>query len=405
MRILYITPFVPWPIRVRSFNLIPRLARRHEIYLLCAAWSAEEEGRAEILRGMCNQVRSVRHAEARAFLQCAAALPTAKPLRMAYFASSRMKAAVRQAVAEFSPDVIYAERWRALEYVPPGLGVPVLADPTDSMLLYNQRLMRAGRWWERLVGCEEYLKFLRYETKLARRADAVVFCSEHDLAPVRRYAPEVSYVLVPNGVDTEKFFFKQPGEEQSNTLVFTGNLGYGPNRHATRFFLEKIFPHVRREIPETKFVVVGRDAKAYFQREAERTPGLEVVDFVPDLRTYIARATVAVAPITIGVGVSNKLGEAFATGTPVVATWLPCGDMAVQDGVHLLIADEPREFAARVVRLLRKPKLRASLAARARRLVEERYDWGIVCRTMERTMLELAEGRLAPQKGWVAAAV
>jgi len=401
MRILYITPFVPWPIRVRSYNLIPRLAKRHDIHLLCLSSSAEEEARAESFTGICEKVRCVRHHKARAVLQCAAALATPTPLRMAYFASTRMQDAVRQAVAEFSPDLIYAERWRALQYIPVEVGVPVLCDPTDSMLLYNQRLMHTGRWWERLIGWEEYLKFLRYEAKLARRADAVVYCSRLDLEPVLKYAPDVPYVLVPNGVDCEKYFLKQASEEQPDTLVFTGNLGYGPNRRAVRFFLEKIFPYIRREIPAAKIVVVGKGAHAALQKEPQHTPGLEVFDFVPDLRPYIARATVAVAPITVGAGVSNKLGEAFATGTAVVATRLPCGDMAVQDGVHLFIADDPREFAARVVRLLREPALRASLTARARQLVEERYDWGIVCRAMETAMLNLAEGRLAPPKGLV----
>lgn len=399
MRILYIVPFVPWPLRVRSYNLIPRLAKQHDIYLLCASWSAEEEQRAESVSGFCKHVRILRHHKAGAVLQCAWALPTPKPLRMAYFRSARMQQAVRESFAEFSPDIIYAERWRALEYVPPSLGVPVLCDPTDSMFLYNKRLMRTGHWWERLIGLEEYLKFLRYEARLARRADAVMFCSSIDLECVRKYAPDRRYGLVPNGVDCDKYFWKRPEEEEPNTIVFTGHMTYGPNRHAVRFFLKKIFPLIRRQIPAAKFIVAGRGAKTFLRGELGNTPGLEVVDFVPELRPYIARASVAVAPITIGVGVSNKLGEAFSTGTPVVASRLAVGDMAVQDGVHLFVADEPGGFVDRVVRLLRDPELRTRLATEARRLVEEKYDWGIVCRTMELAMLGLAQCRLAPEEG------
>jgi len=405
MRILYITPFVPYPVRVRSFNLIPRLAKRHDIHLLCLSWSAEEEARGAYFADICRSVQCVRHHKARAALQCAAALASPTPLRMACFASARMRQAVREAVAEFSPDLIYTERWRALQYVPSGIGVPVLCDPTDSMLLYNQRLMRLGGWWERLVGAEEYLKFLRYEARLARHADAVVFCSRLDRDAVQRHAPGVPYVLVPNGVDCEKYFRKRADEEEPNTLVFTGNLGYRPNRHAVHFFLDNIFPLVREQIPETRFMVVGRGAREALRKESGNIPGLEVVDFVPELRPYVARATVAVAPITIGSGVSNKLGEAFATGTAVVAMRLPCGDMAVQDGVHLFIADQPAEFADRVVRLLRDSKLRASMAIRARQLVEEKYDWEIVCRTMELAMLGVARGRLAPDERLVTTAV
>lgn len=403
MRILYIVPFVPWPVRVRSYNLIPRLARRHEIYLLCLSGSPEEDERAGPLHAFCLKIRCVRHSRPRAFLQCALALATPVPLRMAYFDSARMQDAVRRAVAEFSPDVIYVERWRALQYVPVEIQVPVLCDPTDSMLLYNERLMRTGCWWERPLGLEEYLKFLRYETRLASRASAVVFCSRVDLECVRQRAPAARYVQVPNGVDCKRFFPKQPHEEEPDTIVFAGNFGYGPNRHAVRFFRQEIFALVRRQIPSAKFIAVGNGASRYLQTVARSTPGFEVVDFVPELRPYIARATVAVAPITVGVGVSNKLTEAFATGTPVVATRLACGDMPVNHREHLLIANKPSAFAERVVCLLRDPDLRARLARRARRLVEEHYDWEIVYRSMEQAMVDLARGTVSAEKQFASA--
>jgi glycosyltransferase involved in cell wall biosynthesis len=402
MRILYITPFVPWPLRVRSFNLIPRLAERHQIHLVCLSGSAEEDARVGLLSGFCHAVCCVRHTKAKALLQSAAALATPRPLRMAYFASRAMQKTVRTAVAKFSPDVIYLERWRALTYVPPNVGVPVICDPTDSMLLYNQRLIRTGRWWERLVALEETVKFRRYEARLARQADAVVFCSQIDLDCTHQYAPGVRYVLVPNGVDCQQYFQKQPQEEEPNTLVCTGNLSYGPNRHAVRFLLDEILPLVRRQIRSVKLVVAGKGSRAYLGRETRNTSGLEVVDFVPELRPYIARATVAVAPITVGAGVCNKVVEAFSTGTPVVATRLACGDMPVKDGVHLFLADQAVPFAERVVRLLRDPVLRASLVSQARRLVEEKYDWNIVYLSMERAMLDLVHGQSASDRPFLA---
>lgn len=393
MRILYILPFVPWPLRVRSNNLIPRLSREHEIYLLCLSGSYEEELRIAPLRDCCCQIQFVRHEKLRAIGNCALALPTRRPLRLAYFSSPAMQQAVGRAIAEFSPNVIYAERWRTLQYLPERAGVPVICDPTDSMLLYNRRLMRNGYWWERAIGLEEFLKFHSYEPELAQRADAVVFCSKIDLECVRSNAPSGNFYLVPNGVDTEQFFLKQPHEEEPNSIAFTGNFGYGPNRHAARFFIEQVFPSIRGEIPTARLFAVGRGARAFIQRNWSRVPGIVPVDFVPDLRPYIARATVSVAPITAGVGVSNKLGEAFSTGTPVVATRLACGDLPVSNGEHLLVAEEPREFAAKVTELLRNAALRRSLVVRARRLVEQQYDWSIVFRKLERVMLDLVKNK------------
>jgi glycosyltransferase involved in cell wall biosynthesis len=390
MRILYLLPFVPWHIRVRSFNLIPRLAKDHEIYLVCLSGSPEEDARAEPLRKYCSHLAVVRHRRSRAVLQCALALATPLPLRIAYFSSKPMQQSVLRALSEFAPDIIYVERWRALQYLPTDRSVPVVCDPTDSMLLYNQRLMHTGLWWERVVGWEEALKFRSYEGKLAESVDAVVFCSRVDLECVRRVAPAANYAIVANGVDRKVFHLKDPSEEEPNAIVFTGNFAYRPNRHAVDFFLNEIFPLIRKEIPDAMFLAVGSRATRYLGKEAQSIPGFKVVDFVPDLRSYIAKASVAVAPITVGAGVSNKLGEAFATGTAVVATSLACGDMGVRNGEHLLVADDAGAFAERVVYLLRNPHIRRELAERASLLVAEHYDWKAVYRTMEQVMLNLA---------------
>jgi glycosyltransferase involved in cell wall biosynthesis len=388
MRILYIVPFVPWQAKVRSFNLIPRLSRRHEIYLVCVSSSEPSAVQQVWLRKFCKKTVHVRHSGLKGMLQCAAALPTRTPLRLAYCRSKMAKEAVRRVYEEVRPDVVYVERWRALQFVPEGREAPVVCDPTDSMTLYNRRLMKGGAWWERLVGWEEYWKFLEYEGKLARVPDVCVFCSRIDMQCVKEQAPEVQYELVPNGVDCEKLFFKEESEEEPGRLVFTGNFKYRPNCHAAKYFLEEIFPRIRREVPGAKFMAVGNGAAKALAEYGGR-PGFEAVDFVPDLRPYLAKAPVAVAPLTVGAGVSNKLAEGFAVGTAVVATRLACGDLPVKSGHELLIAEGAEEFAKQSVKLLGDAGLRRQVALRARVLVEQQYDWEIVSKKMEAVMQRL----------------
>jgi glycosyltransferase involved in cell wall biosynthesis len=390
MKILYIVPFVPWAVKVRSFNLIPRLARRHEITLVCVSSADPSAQQKSWLAKYCKEIVHVRHGRLKGMAQCAAALPTRTPLRIAYCKSNTAEEVVRRLYEKVRPDVVYVERWRALQFLPQEGKAPVVCDPTDSMTLYNRRLMQVGVWWERLVGWEEYRKFLRYEGKLARRADVCVFCSRVDMECVKEQAPEVKCELVPNGVDCEKFFFKEESEEEPGTLVFTGSFEYRPNCHAVKFFLEKIFPEIRKEVPEAKLVAVGNGAAEALAAYRGRM-GFEAVDFVPDLRPYLAKAAVVVAPLTVGAGVSNKLAEGFAVGTPVVATPLACGDLPVKSGEQLLIGTSAREFADHVVRLLRDPGLRRQMAVRARRLAEEQYNWETVSRKMELVMQRLVE--------------
>ncbi len=398
MRILYITPFVPWPVRIRSWNLIPRLSRRNEIFLLCLTASADEEKRAEHLRSFCQEVQCVRHRKVRALTQCALTVLTPVPLRMAYFRSPAMKAAVKRALADFAPDVIYLERWRLLPCIPRDSGVPILCDPTDSMLLYNTRLIRGGAWWEKLIGLEEGAKFLACEPKLARRANLIVYCSDVDLECVRRRAPDARFAIISNGVDCRKFFFKKPEEEQNGRIVFTGNFKYRPNRHAANYFIHRVYPRVRQHVPGSRFVLVGNKASEFVSGLGRSVPDLEVHDYVPELRPYVAAASVAVAPITVGAGITNKLTESFAAGTAVVASSMARGSLSVRDGEHLLIADTPEAFADCVVRLLNDSSLRRRLAVNARRMVEANCDWELLAVRMEDLLQDLVQAtHLAPR--------
>jgi len=310
---------------------------------------------------------------------------------MAYCGSELAQQTVHRIVQHVRPDLAYVERWRALQFLPDELRLPLLCDPTDSMTLYNKRLRTTGSWWERLIGWEEHGKFRRCEGKLALRADVTVFCSSTDLASVMSQAPEARFELVPNGVDCKKYFFKEASEERADTIVFTGSFKYRPNVHAAKLFLDQVFPYVRKQRPRAKFVAVGNGARGSLSGYSSDN-GFGAIDFVPDLRPYLANAAVAVAPLTIGAGVSNKIAEGFAVGTTVVATPLACGDLPVRNGEHLLLGRDTEEFAQAIVKLLGDAEMRRRIAVRARRFVEA-YDWDIVASKMEDIMYGLVKPR------------
>jgi glycosyltransferase involved in cell wall biosynthesis len=392
MRILYVLPFVPWPIKVRSFNLIPRLSKRHDIDLVCLARSKEDIAHVESIRGYCSSVRTGSYTLISAMMRSLLSLPTQTPLRIAYVSSNSMRRAVSAAIAENRPDVIYVERWRALQYVPRDNNIPVVCDPTDSMALYNYRLKSDGQFWERALGLTEYCKFRAFEAKLARSVSATVFCSRVDLEFLRQFAPDANLVQVVNGVDCDLFKTKQPGEERPGTIFFSGNFHYAPNRHAVTYFLREIYPTVKQVVPDATFVVVGNGAQGFINQKHSGTAGIVVRDFVPELRSHLATASIAVAPMTVGSGVSNKLLEAFATGTPIISTPVACGDLPVKDGEHLFIADSPGAFAEKVVLLLQNQTLRRKIASAALNLVRAHYDWNTVVGSMEAVLLDAIRG-------------
>jgi polysaccharide biosynthesis protein PslH len=386
MRILYVLPFVPWPVKVRSLNLIPRLARSHEVHLLALAQSQAELARANNVSHHCASVTLVRRTKWPALFNCMAAVFTQTPLRIAYFRCKEMRTSAEKQINNIRPDVIYVERWRTLQYVTGLSEIPIVCDPTDCMTLFNERLMQGGGFLERIIGRHEWKRFRTYERRLGLQSDCVVFCSEVDKKFYKALAPDVNCVTVPNGVDCTVHRRKDIADEESETLIFTGAFTYGPNRHAVKNFLNRILPLIKQQVPRVKFLIVGFGALKACSEWVSRDPRIEVHDWVPDLHPYIARAAVAVVPLQLGVGVSNKILEALSTETAVVTTKLACGDLRVIDGEHLLIADDEQQFAEKVIRLIRDPAGRRAMAIKGGRFVRERYDWEIVADEMKNTV-------------------
>jgi glycosyltransferase involved in cell wall biosynthesis len=104
---------------------------------------------------------------------------------------------------------------------------------------------------------------------------------------------------------------------------------------------------------------------------------------------------VFVCPILSGSGVRVKLLEAFAAGIPVVSTRVGAEGLAVNDGEFCALADDPAEFAARVLTLLRDPEVAAAMAERARAEVVENWDMAAITRKLVETYRDLVQEKVA----------
>jgi polysaccharide biosynthesis protein PslH len=221
----------------------------------------------------------------------------------------------------------------------------------------RQRLMQA---------LEE--RHARWIEEWATRSYDVVVTVSPDDAAVLPGKP----VVVPNGVDTERFHPSPlPAEAR---VVFTGGLHTVANRDGIRWFCEEVWPHVRARVPNATLDVVGARPPAEVVALGD-LQGVSVHSDVPDVVPYIERARVAVVPIRIGTGTRLKALEAMAAGRPVVATMVGLAGLGATDGREALIADDPPGFAEAVVRCLVHRETAAGLAERGRKLAEERFAW------------------------------
>jgi glycosyltransferase involved in cell wall biosynthesis len=191
-------------------------------------------------------------------------------------------------------------------------------------------------------------------------ADGLVAISEVDAAAMRELAPEVPVGVVSLVQSFSGAVAEPAGREE---VLFVGNFHHAPNVDAVGHFCESIWPLVRQALPEAHLTLVGTAPPPAVQ--AHDGDDVTVTGWVPSVEPYLERARVSIAPLRYGAGVKGKIAEAIAAGVPVVTTSIGAEGMGFVDGEHALIADEPAEFAAAIVRLYRDEDLWRTLVVRA----------------------------------------
>jgi glycosyltransferase involved in cell wall biosynthesis len=235
-------------------------------------------------------------------------------------------------------------------------------------------------------------RWRRLELKIAETATITVVCSELDRRRLSRPGVRVlpnGYELPP-GAAAVTALPAAPAAE-GPVLLFIGLLTYEPNRDAVAFFAREVFPLVRARRPDARFRVVG-DHGGQSVIPAGRSVGVEVTGEVPDVTAELATASVVVVPVRFGGGTRIKVLEAFAHGVPVVSTTVGCEGLDVEDGRHVLLADDPRALAANCLALLEDADRRAMLSSHARDLWKRQYRWSVIAPTVG----EIVEAAIAP---------
>jgi polysaccharide biosynthesis protein PslH len=236
-------------------------------------------------------------------------------------------------------------------------------------------VMKAGSWLEARA-------LARTERRYVESADHVLTVSENDRAFFLPFVEAQRISVIPTGVDTD--YFTPVGEEQPDSMVFTGSMDWMPNEEGVSYFTSKILPLVDREIPAAVFWAVGRRPPRRIQALASER--VIVTGAVEDIRPYLGKAAVCVVPLRSGSGTRIKIFEAMAMGKAVVSTTLGAEGLPVRHGENIILADDPADFAAQVVGLLRNPRRRAELGRAARQLVEQSYSWAAVSATFDQIL-------------------
>lgn len=384
MQVLFVTPYPPSHIRVRSYGFVHQLAQHHTVTVLALCTSERELTEALALRRSGITITPVWEPSYRPYLRSLRALATPLPLQVAFGAAPALRAAIQEQVTSGHVDVLHVEQIRVLGALPDELPIPIIWDAVDCISqLYAEGARAGATFMLRLVGAMEARRVRAYERLQLHRFRHVLVTSERDRQALLDLASEsqiAEITVLPHGID-QHYFQPYTGPRQPQTLIFSGKMSFHANVAGAMTLVERIMPLLWAQRPDIRLIIAGSNPPRKVRRLA-RDPRIQVTGYVPDLRPFIAQAQVAVSPLPYAVGIQNKVLEAMALGTPVVASSCAIAGLQATSGLDVLVADEPESFAAAVLRLLDDQVLWQRLAERGPAYVARYHNWEDIVRRL-----------------------
>ena len=393
MRIAYVVPYVPNLIRTRSYNLINQLTSLgHEVEVFTLGSSQEDLVDAQHLKGPGRDVHYYIQPVWRSLLNSAVALPSRKPLQSVYSWQPAMARQIARRASQNEFDVVHLEHLRGSRFglflksrVP---RMPVVWDSVDCIShLFQQAATQSRSLFGKFMTRFELSRTRRAEGELACRFDHTLVTAPPDrnallgLVPPGKRPSEIS--VLPNGVDLEYFHPSTELQRDPDTIVLSGKMSYHANISMTKYLVEEIMPRVWKARPSARLYIVGKDPAPDIQKMAQH-PQITVTGTVDDIRPFLWRATVSVAPLLYGAGIQNKILEAMATGTPVVTTCKALPALQAQPGNDLFASDDPDEFARAVLQLIASRDLQQEVGNSGVRYVRAFHSWSSIASQLAR---------------------
>ncbi len=398
MRILFLSYWYPYPpdngSRIRIYNLIQHLARRHEITLLAFTDGDFNPESAKPLQALCPVIRTTPRIPFQpGRIKAIAGLASSRPRSLVDTYSATMDVFVREELASGTYDVVIASQLQMAAYVEGISGIPKIFEEVEVGGL--QAAVQNAAGWRQYKHRLTWAKSSRFLRRLLDGFDAcTVVSADEKEALVEIGVPARQIAVLPNAIDVQAYMTRAtPIVDQ---LVYNGALTYSANYDAMRYFVGDIFPLIRAERPQAQVKITGRTTNVPIE-ELPQLEGVTFTGYLPDVRPTVAESWASVVPLRQGGGTRLKILEAMALGTPVISTGKGAEGLEVKHGEQILIADNPADFAECALAVMVDPALRNRLAANARDLVWSKYDARVVGQSFEDLVCEIVERRRVRQ--------
>lgn len=323
------------------------------------------------------------------------------PLQVSLYYSKKTKKYLDQVINEYNPDVVICDMARTAEYFKDldGMKYNKILDMDDILSKRYRRQMvndnlgkdavgalasKIPKFLDKFIEKFKVMKYIlgkevknlsKYEKDISRHYRKIVFVSSIEAKEFgQEIGDEDKTIDITIGVDYDYFSEDIADEKIENAIVFLGNMYVAHNKDAVNHFLEDIYPGIQKQVPNSRFVIVGRCANEY-KKILLKYNNVEVTGEVNDIRKYVQKCSVAVAPLVYGSGIKTKILETMAMGIPVITNDVGIEGIDLTDGKNILVANSDEEFIAKTIELLKNDDIRNCMSVKSKEFIKYNHKW------------------------------
>jgi glycosyltransferase involved in cell wall biosynthesis len=382
MKVLVYDEWIPWPLesgkKIRTYNLLKHLSRKHDIIFMSFLDMNDSKLKVEAVRKICSKFVPVTDTRIQKgtlayYIDVMRHFFSRQPYSLIYHMDKEYIRILQKTIAEERPDIVHCE-WSILApYLKHIDGIPSVITAHNIESDIWKRLGENGsNMAKRVMGKTQFKKIDKLERYWYPRTNRCIAVSELDQNVIRSYGADVS--VVENGVDLD-YYAETVQFAEADCISFTASFDTFSNQDAVDYLFKAIYPHLLRKCKNIKIMLIGKSPPKRFYDYIRNDKNVIITGTVDDIRTYASRSTISIVPLRIGGGTRLKILEAMALKLPVVSTSIGAEGLMVKNGENILLADDPKEFADCVIRLLRDQNEREKIINNAYKLVQSQYDW------------------------------
>lgn len=296
------------------------------------------------------------------------------PNLLDFYYKPEMDKKIKSALKESEYDLIYLTRPMASYVV--DLNIPKFIQPYDAVYKWHEQIYKSSKGIKKAVYGILYSMTKYYEKNVYNKFDSCLVVTEESKKLLKLLNPNLNVQVIPNGVNLD-YFKPMEIEEDFPSLIFVSDMSTSPTPENVLHFYENIFPLIREKVPKIKLYLVGRNPVKEI-KELSVDPSIIVTGYVDDIRPYLAKASIFVAPMIMGTGIKNKVLEAMAMAKPIVSTEIGVEGINGKSGTNFMVTDKDKQFAEYIIDLLNNKELKEYIGFNAHDLIEKKYSWKLM---------------------------